>query len=119
MESALTEHANEPSLIANLGWAYAGLGRKEDALRKIQQAVQLVPSWRDATEGPAYAGMQAQIQAWVGNKDAAIEQLSGLLKQAGAPSYGELKFDPGWDDLRGDQRFDGLIAQAAKPVNLE
>ena len=52
LEVGAGEHANEPALIANLGWAYAGLGRKEDALRKIQQAVQLVPSWRDATEGP-------------------------------------------------------------------
>ena len=119
LESSLAEHADEPALVGNLAWAYAGLGRKDDALRTIQQAVQLIPSWRDATEGPAYAAMQAQIQAWVGNKDAAIEQLSGLLKQAAAPTYGELKFDPGWDDLRNDQRFEELIAQAAKPVTLE
>jgi len=119
LESSLTEHADEPALVGNLAWAYAGLGRKDYALRTIQQAVQLIPSWRDATEGPAYAAMQAQIQAWVGNKDAAIEQLSGLLKQAAAPTYGDLKFDPGWDDLRNDQRFEELIAQAAKPVTLE
>ena len=119
LEAALEKHSNEPAVVANLAWAYAGLGRKEDALRMSQQAVQLAPSWRDAIEGPYYASMQAQVQAWVGNKDAAIEQLSGLLKRAGGPSYGELKFDPGWDDLRGDPRFEGLIAQAAKPVSAE
>jgi hypothetical protein len=70
-------------------------------------------------EGPAYASMQAQVQAWIGNKDAAIEQLSALVRQASGPSYGELKLDPGWDDLRGDPRFEQLIAQAAKPVSLD
>jgi hypothetical protein len=63
--------------------------------------------------------MQAMVQAWVGNKDAAIEQLTGLMKQAGSPSYGELKFDPGWDDLRQDPRFAGLIADAAKPIKID
>ena len=88
-------------------------------MRLSQQAVQLVPTWRDAVEGPVYTGMQAQIQGWVGNTDAAIEQLTAVMKQAGAPSYGELKFDPSWDALREDPRFAGLIAAAAKPIKIE
>ena len=91
LETALGKHPEEPPLLANLAWAYAGLGRKEEALGTIQRAVHLIPSWRDAMEGPAYASMQAQIQAWVGNKEAAIEQLGTVVKQAGGPSYGELK----------------------------
>jgi tetratricopeptide (TPR) repeat protein len=111
---------NRNEFYYNLAAKYdAGLGRKEDALRTSQKAVQLIPSWRDAIEGPFYASMQAQVQAWVGNKDAAIEQLSALLKRAAGPSYGELKLDPSWDDLRGDPRFEGLIARASRPVSLE
>ncbi|MGB8341912.1 MAG: protein kinase [Chthoniobacterales bacterium] len=118
LEAAVKKQSSNPAVLANLAWAYAGLGRKEDALRTSQQSVQLIPSWRDAMEGPAYASMQAQVQAWVGNKDAAIEQLSALVRQASGPSYGELKLDPGWDDLRGDSRLDQLIVWAAKPVDL-
>jgi serine/threonine protein kinase/Tfp pilus assembly protein PilF len=119
LESALEQHPDTPPLLSDLSWAYAGLGRKEEALRRSQQAVNLVPIWRDAVEGPFYAAMQAEIQAMVGNKDAAIEQLSTLVRQPGGPSYGELKFDPGWDDLRGDPRFATVLAEAAKPVSVE
>jgi len=119
LENALEENPDIPSLVSNLSWAYAGLGRKEDALRTAQQAVNLVPNWRDATEGPFYAAMQAQINALVGNKDAAIEQLSTLVRQPAGPSYGELKFDPGWADLRDDPRFPALLSEAATPVALE
>jgi eukaryotic-like serine/threonine-protein kinase len=119
LEAVLAKHSEEPALLANLAWAYAGLARKDDALRTIQQAVHLIPSWRDAMEGPAYASMQAQIQAWVGNKDAAIEQLRSVVKQPGGPSYGELKLDPGWDDLRADPRFEQLIAEAKQPIPID
>jgi eukaryotic-like serine/threonine-protein kinase len=119
LEAGLDKHPEEPALFANLAWAYAGLGRKEEALRTIQRAVHLIPSWRDAMEGPAYASMQAQIQAWLGDKDAAIEQLAKVLKQAGGPSYGELKLDPSWDVLRGDPRFAELIAEAKQPIPID
>jgi serine/threonine protein kinase/tetratricopeptide (TPR) repeat protein len=119
LEGSLLKYPNDAQTHINLGWAYAGLGRKEDALRASQQAVQLVPSWRDAAEGPGYASMQAQIQAWVGNKDAAIDQLTAVVKQAAGTSYGELKLDPAWDDLRGDPRFEKLIAEAKQPIPID
>ena len=106
----LVKHPRDPKSLIDLAWAYAGLGRAEEALQTAQEAVQLVPTWRDAAEGPHYAAMQAQIQAWLGNKEAAIEQLTALVKQPAGPSYGDLKFNPGWDELRGDPRF----AQAAR-----
>ena len=84
-----------------------------------QQYVQLIPSWRDATEGPTYATMQTQIQAWVGDKEAAMKQLTGLVRQTGGPSYGGLKFDPVWDSLRDDPRFAELVVQSAKPIQLD
>jgi hypothetical protein len=55
----------------------------------------------------------------VGNKDAAIEQLRSVVKQPGGPSYGELKLDPGWDDLRADPRFEPLIAEAKQPIPID
>ena len=32
-------------------------------------------------------------------------------------SYGELKLDPGWDNLRTDPRFEQLLAEATKPFD--
>ncbi len=119
LEAILAERPDDPAVISNLAWAYAGLGRKEEALQASQRSVELVPSWRDAAEGPFYANMQAQTLAWLGDKDAALKQLSSVVKLPGGPSFGELKLDPGWDELRGDSRFDELIAQTAQPVPLD
>lgn len=118
LEPLAKKHPDDASTLSDLAFAYAGLGRKDDALRVSQEYVQLVPSWRDGAEGPSYATMQAQIQAWVGDKEAAMQQLSGLVRQTGGPSYGALKFDPAWDSVRDDPRFAALVAQAAKPIEL-
>ena len=118
VEATLAKRPHDPSVLIDLSWAYAGLGRKEEAIRTSQQAVQLSPSWKDAIQGPPLANMQAMVLAWVGEKEAAFDQLSSLVKHPAGPSYGELKFDAGWDDLRGDPRFDQLIATAAKPIEL-
>ncbi len=119
LEAALAERPDDPAIVSNLAWAYAGLGRKEDALRASQRSVELIPSWRDAAEGPSYANMQAQTLAWVGDKDAALKQLTSVVKLPGGPSFGELKLDPSWDELRGDPRFDELVAETAQPIPLD
>ncbi|MGI8957981.1 MAG: protein kinase domain-containing protein [Chthoniobacterales bacterium] len=119
LEALLEKHPHEASTLIDLAWAYAGLGRGDDALRSSEEAVQLVPTWRDGAEGPAYAGMRAQILGWLGNKDAALDQLEALVKQPASPSYGDLKLNPSWDDLRGDPRFEQLLVEARKPIRLE
>lgn len=118
-EKVLPKHPNHSITLINLALAYAGLGRKADALRSSQQAVQLQPSWRDAAEGPGMAALHAQVQAWVGEKETGINELASIAKQPAGPTYGELKLDPAWDDLRGDPRFAEIVAETAKPLVLE
>jgi hypothetical protein len=54
-----------------------------------------------------------------GEDDLAIRLLSNVVKRTAGPSYGSLKLNPIWDDLRTDPRFDKVIAEAAKPVKLD
>jgi hypothetical protein len=42
-----------------------------------------------------------------------------VVKLAGGPSFGELKLDPNWDELRSDSRFHELIEEAAQPIPLD
>jgi hypothetical protein len=42
----------------------------------------------------------------------AIEQLEIVATIPAGPTYGDLKFNPCWDDLRGDKRFDKIVAAA-------
>jgi hypothetical protein len=50
--------------------------------------------------------------AWMGERDRALEQLEILAKIPAGLSYGDLRFNPCWDPLRGDKRFDKIVAAA-------
>ena len=53
------------------------------------------------------------IYTWVGEKDLALQQLSLYAGQASFVDYGELKLSPDWDPLRGDPRFEKIVASLA------
>jgi hypothetical protein len=55
----------------------------------------------------------ALLCARVGETDLALEQLKAVTKIPGGPSYGELRLDHMWDPLRGDPRFEKIVASLA------
>ena len=98
-----------------LGLIDAGLGRKEEALREGRRAIELMPVAKDSINGAHMIEYFAIIAAWVGEKDLACEQLERLqqIPNQGTDSYGELKLLPYWDPLRGDPRFEKIVASLA------
>jgi tetratricopeptide (TPR) repeat protein len=90
----------------------AGLGRKEEAIREAQRAVDLVPIAKDSYNGPDIIANLALVYAWTGERDRALEQLEIVATIPAGPPYGDLKFNPCWDSLRGDPRFDKIVAAA-------
>jgi len=96
-----------------LGLIDAGLGRKEEALREGRRAVELLPVEKDAINGPLMIEYLAVIAAWVGDKDLACEQLATVVRRPSTVSYGKLKLLPFWDPLRGDPRFEKIVASLA------
>jgi serine/threonine-protein kinase len=105
-----------PPLVV-LGLIDAALGRKEEALREGQRAVELLPAEKDAINGPFMIEYLAMIAAWVGEKDLACQQLGIAIGYPGPLSYGELKLLPFWDPLRGDPRFEKIVASLAPKEN--
>jgi TolB-like protein/Flp pilus assembly protein TadD len=106
----------QPDFVAALsllGLIDAGLGRKEEAIHEGQRACELLPMSKDAVDGVAFAVNLAQIYAWVGEKDLAIQQLAAPLKVPNDLHYGELRLHPFWDPLRGDPRFEKIVADLA------
>jgi TolB-like protein/predicted Ser/Thr protein kinase/Flp pilus assembly protein TadD len=96
-----------------LGLIDAGLGRKEEALREGRRAVELLPVEKDAINGPLMIEYLAMIAGWVGDKDLACEQLPIAIPPPSPISYGQLKLLPFWDPLRGDPRFEKIVASLA------
>jgi TolB-like protein/Flp pilus assembly protein TadD len=93
-----------------LGLIDAALGRKEQALREGRRAVELLPTEKDAIWGPAMIRYLAKIAAWVGDNDLACEQLAIATRVPSGVSYGQLRLMPWWDPLRGDPRFEKIVA---------
>jgi serine/threonine-protein kinase len=98
---------------SRLGLIDAGLGRKEDAIREARRACELLPVTKDAMDGPSYIVNLATIYAWTGEKNLALEQLEIAAKIPAGITYGELKLYPQWDSLRGDPRFEKIVASLA------
>jgi TolB-like protein/Flp pilus assembly protein TadD len=96
-----------------LGMADAALGHKEDAIREGRRAVELLPVTKDSIIGPLLVQYLALIYAWTGEKDLAFEQLATAAQLPGYFSYGQLRLHPYFDPLRGDPRFDKIVASLA------
>jgi serine/threonine-protein kinase len=104
------------AFLSALGLIDAGLGRREDAIREGRQAAELTPIAKDSVVAPAIISNLAAIYAWTGERDLAIEQLEIAAKVPNGPHgvhYGGLRLDPMWDSLRGDLRFEKIVASLA------
>lgn len=111
LEATLAAKGEDPLLLATLGLVNAGLSRKEEALRAGRRAAELRPVSQDALDGTDVLTSLALTYTWLGDNDAAIEQLKFLVKTPANLSYGRLKYDPVWDSVRSDPRFAELLNQ--------
>src|SRR5438874_1735127 len=97
-----------------IGVVDAALGNKEDAIREGQRAVDLMPPSKNAIDGARMIQYLAVSHAWTGDKDRAIERLAEAAKLPGSHvTYGYLRLHPVWDPLRGDPRFEAIVASLA------
>jgi len=114
MEAQQGDKPKDEEYFARVAMVDAGLGRKEDAIREALRAVDLMPIGRDSQWGPLQVAYLALVYAWTGERDRALEQLEIVATIPGdAPTtYGDLRFNPCWDSLRGDKRFDKIVAAA-------
>jgi TolB-like protein/Tfp pilus assembly protein PilF len=110
MERAVAENPTDASRHALFGEAYAGLGRKEEALREGKRAVELLPESKDALDGPDMTLALARIHCMLGETEPALALLEHLFAIPGGISAYRLKLDPTWDPLRANPRFEKMLA---------
>jgi hypothetical protein len=91
----------------------AGLAQKNLALQEAQHAIDLMPTSKDIYDGALVLEGLAQVYTWTGEHDRAIELLQKLLTMPGYINYGRLKLYPLWSPLRGDPRFEKIVASLA------
>ena len=113
VEKIVREQPAYAQQLSVLGTIDAALGKKEDAIREGRRAVELLPVTQDSITGALLAEQLAVIYAWTGEKDLALEQLAIVARVPGDLNYGSLRLHPYWDPLRGDPRFEQLVASLA------
>ena len=113
VEKVVSAQPDLAAAVGLLGVIDAGLGRKEEAIAEGRRACALLPISKDGVDGPVVADNLAQIYAWTGEMTAAIEQLELIERTPNTDTYGYLKLHPIYDDLRGDRRFEALVASLA------
>jgi TolB-like protein/Tfp pilus assembly protein PilF len=112
-EKALQEGPSDASRHVVLGLILAGMGEKELAIAEGKRAVELLPESQDALDGPKMTVALAQIYAWTGETDQALQLIDRSLSTPNGVTVPSLALDPMWDPLRDDPRFQALIDRYA------
>ena len=111
-EEQLRDAPDDAQRHAFFGLSLAYLGRKDEAIREGLRGVELRPISKDAVNGPYLSHQLARIYILVGEPEKAIDQLEKVLKVPYYLSPAWMKIDPNFDPLRGNPRFQKLVAGA-------
>lgn len=110
LEERVESDPTEPRYRSALGLALAGLGNDEEAIREGEEGLRIMPPAREAWRGSRRAIDLAQIYAMTGRVEEAIERIEFVLSIPSELSPWILRLDPAWDSLRGNPRFEALVA---------
>jgi TolB-like protein/tRNA A-37 threonylcarbamoyl transferase component Bud32 len=112
-EKEVRAYPNAGGLLSCLGLIDAALGRKEEALREGRRGTELLAMAKISMTESLVKTYFAINCAWTGERELALQQLDILAKVPGGPTYGDLRLSPLWDPLRGDPRFEKIVASLA------
>ncbi len=113
LENVLKDLPDDARVHSSLGIAYAGLGRKDEAIREGKLAVALYPPSKDAIFGPVLVRELAYIHVMVGEYEAAMDQIEYLVSIPNhALSVPFLRLDPRCDPIRSHPRFQRLLEES-------
>jgi len=112
-ERITREQPDYPQAWAYLGLTDAMLGRCSEAIQEGKRACEILPYTKDSWVGPTFITYLGVIYAACGEKEAALQQLKTSAELPIGVSYGELTQSPDWDSLRGDPRFEQIVASLA------
>jgi serine/threonine protein kinase/tetratricopeptide (TPR) repeat protein len=111
LEREIRTHPEDSRMHSSLGIAYAGLGRKDDAIREGKRGVELMPISNEHLRGAYRVWDLARIYTMTGESEKALDLLEQLISMPSDFSIAWLRVDPTWAPLRNNPRFQRLIAE--------
>ncbi|MDD9887505.1 MAG: hypothetical protein OXU46_02640, partial [Candidatus Marinimicrobia bacterium] len=81
----------------------------ENAVKFGTEATELLPISRDALFGSLYEKELAKIYGWIGEKNKALDKIEYMSIIPAGFHYGELLYEPSFDNLRDEPRFQRVL----------
>jgi TolB-like protein len=106
---------SEESLVVSLSNVKMLLGKKDEAIRLCQKFVEKHPVSDDALANVEALKRLAYMYLFAGEHEQALQMLRKVVEVPGGENYGPLKYNPIWDELRNDPRFQAIVEQAKVP----
>ena len=113
LEKKVAQFPNNRRFHGALGIAFAGIGKKEEAIKEGLKAVDLLPISKDAIYGLGELNDLAIIYTMVGEFDLAFEKLDQLLSIPSWISPAWLGLDIRFAPLKSDPRYKKLMKKHA------
>ena len=114
LEGKLRTQPDDDRYYGSLGVAYAGLGRKKEAVEAGMKGMELCPPSKEAWRAAFRREDMARIYVMVGEPEEAIKQLDSVLSVPAEISTYALLTDPTWAPLKTSPGFQDLIRKYSR-----
>jgi hypothetical protein len=113
LETLFQKDPDNPNFAQALSLTRAVLGQKDAEIKEAERAITLLPSGKDAVDGPSREENLTFVEVLVGDKNRAIPRLQRLLEipYNNCLTRAHLRLHPQWDPLRGDPAFQKLLSE--------
>jgi TolB-like protein/Flp pilus assembly protein TadD/predicted Ser/Thr protein kinase len=111
LEARGAAKSEDPNRLAAYASVLGMLGRKEEAVRIMDRAVEIMPMERDAMAGADVCNARAIFYVIIGEHELAIRDLQFLMSVPSGFAPAFLRLHPGFDALRDDPRFKRLVEE--------